>query len=1455
MVFADFRNRLLTVKTENQVSVCSLFEAQVRKQPEASAIEYMGQCWTYQTLNTHANQLAHYLREQGVGPNRLVGLYFERSFEMIVGLLATLKAGGAYVPLDPSYPSERLDWMLKDSQIQFLLTQQPLDSTLPSHGANVICLKTDWPIIAQKPRHNLTALTVSDSLAYVIYTSGSTGQPKGVMVGHHALSNFVLAANRAYGVVASDRILQFASISFDAAIEEIFLTLTQGATLVLRTQAMLKSIPDFLQACEALQLTVLDLPTAFWHQLCASLDRVPLASTVRLTIIGGERALPRWLNVWKQRVSSQVLLVNTYGPTETTVVATACYLTGPDAVHLDNTDTIPIGQPLANLQTHILDQTMKPVPQGHLGELYISGPSLAAGYLNRADLSAKRFTKLTTVTGEMRLYRTGDLARCRDDGHLEYWGRTDHQIKIRGFRVELQEIENLLMQHPAVQEAVVVAPQNSLGQRRLIAYVVNHGGASMEGQQSCDRTSPHPSVSHQLEQEQIHQWQSIHNDDRLNTVDTTWDSAFNISGWTSSYTGKLLPAYEMQEWVDTTVERILNLTPKNVLELGCGTGLLLFQIAPHCERYVGTDISEVSLDYIQNQLASNQQLASRVTLTHAAADNFDTIAPGSYDTVILNSVLQYFPSIRYLVNVLEQAIRSVKPGGSLFIGDVRNYRLQEAFATSIELFKAPDSLSIQELRQRIQKRIRQEEELTLDPSFFLALQDQLPQITQVQILLKQSQFHNELTQFRYDVVLHIGLTPQSMLETAWSDWQPQYVDLSKLQQQLKHTPTKALGFRNIPNKRVSSAIKAIDLLKSTHLSGHVIDLKTSLTQNEALHSVDPETLRQFAHKLAYDVIISWPSTDDRGAFNALFIPQSIAASSKSGSIEPLPSAMVPRQYQPWHFYGNNPLQAKIAQTLSTQLRAYTAQALPNYMVPSTFVTVETLPLNANGKVDRKALPVPDTSRPDLSVPFVAPRTDQEEKLADIWSDVLDVFPIGANDSFFELGGDSLRLMQLMTQVERLFEVTISFADFFERPTLANLSSQLSPKKHTANATELMSVAQLEKEARLALEPTSHNWSTPPKHWTKPKTILLTGATGFIGKFLLQELLQRTDATVYCLVRSQTATKGRQKLHQSLQENIPNLNAFNERIKPLIGDLALPLLGLTQKQFQYLAETVDVIYHSAANVNLYYPYAALKPPNVVGTHSVLALASHSKLKPVHYVSTLDVFEALATACPSIIYENDSITQGIGISGGYAQSKWVAEQLVVQATAAGVPTCIYRPGMVSGHTQTGLCNPTDLMCRFLSSIIQLKSAPDLNWAIDMTPVDYVSQAIVYLSLQPQSFNKAFHLINPNPYPLSHLVDELTQLGYAVQHTAYDRWQDGMRNHQTALSPLTKIITEVLPGQSLTRLEMWLAGTQMFDCQNTLQSLKQTPISCPTIESALLEKYMQNLGQQFPLRAHYR
>jgi amino acid adenylation domain-containing protein len=457
-----------------------LFEDQVKRTPEAIAVVFEEQQLSYLQLNEQANQVARYLQGLGVGPEILVGIYIERSPEMIVGLLGILKAGGAYVPLDPSYPMERLSYMLTDSGAELLLTQQALLSSLPLITAQIVCLDTDWEKIeSQNPEDFVTGVSV-DNLAYVIYTSGSTGQPKGVAIEHQSLANFIEVAVAKYALTDRDRFLQFASISFDTAAEEIYPCLVCGATLVLRTANMLDSFAVFLQACQNWKLTVLDLPTAFWHQIIKELVmmRLQFPKSLRLVVIGGEQVMPEIIKMWCAHISDSVLLINTYGPTEATVVTTMFRLSGTTSEEKLLAST-SIGQPIENTQVYILDKHLELVPIGVPGEIYIGGNGLARGYLHRPQLTQEKFiTNPFSPEKSTRLYKTGDLARYLSNGNIDFLGRIDSQVKIRGFRVELGEIEGTLSRHPHIQQAVVIATEDSQGNKQLVAYIVNNEESS-----------------------------------------------------------------------------------------------------------------------------------------------------------------------------------------------------------------------------------------------------------------------------------------------------------------------------------------------------------------------------------------------------------------------------------------------------------------------------------------------------------------------------------------------------------------------------------------------------------------------------------------------------------------------------------------------------------------------------------------------------------------------------------------------------------------------------------------------------------------------------------------------------------------------------------------------------------------------------------------------------------------
>ncbi|PSB08983.1 non-ribosomal peptide synthetase [Pleurocapsa sp. CCALA 161] len=453
-----------------------LFERQVAKTPEAIALIFEEQQLTYQELNQRANALAHYLQEIGVKAEVLVGICVERSLEMVIANLAILKAGGAYLPLDSTYPQERLDYIIQDAQISLILTQNHLQAkiascvTVSQNKIQLISLDSNLP---SSPTFLQSHKPNPSNLAYVIYTSGSTGKPKGVEIPHRALVNFAQAAVQEYEITQSDRIVQFASISFDASIEEIYPCLIAGGTLVLRSEEM-GYLPSLLLAksCDY-GITILDLPTAFWHLLTAELANNPqlqLPPSIRLVIIGGEAVNPKQVTIWNRLVGT-CQLINTYGPTETTVVATSYKIPH----QLDNLSTIPIGRPLPNLQIYILDKNLQPVPVGVPGEIYIGGAGLARGYLNRPKLTAEKFVINPFTQGQKSklLYKTGDLARYLADGKIDYLGRIDNQVKIRGFRIELGEIESVILQYPGVQAAAVIVQENATGYQRLVAYLVN----------------------------------------------------------------------------------------------------------------------------------------------------------------------------------------------------------------------------------------------------------------------------------------------------------------------------------------------------------------------------------------------------------------------------------------------------------------------------------------------------------------------------------------------------------------------------------------------------------------------------------------------------------------------------------------------------------------------------------------------------------------------------------------------------------------------------------------------------------------------------------------------------------------------------------------------------------------------------------------------------------------------
>ncbi|NEQ66973.1 MAG: amino acid adenylation domain-containing protein [Symploca sp. SIO2D2] len=991
-------------------TIPQLFEAQVERTPDQIAVVFDNQQLTYRELNGKANQLASYLRSLGVEPETLVGICVERSLETAIGLLGILKAGGAYVPLDPSYPRERLEFMLHDTQVSVLLTQQKLVSTIPEYQGHLVCLDKDWQKIAGESNTNPVGRVGGENLAYITYTSGSTGKPKGAMMPHRAVCQSWGWLQETFPYQKSDRILHKASLSFDVSSRwELFWPLMAGSCVVLAKPDGEKDSAYIVRLITQEQITVAYFVSSM---LSIFLEDPGLKNcrNLRRIFVGGE-AFPFALKqrFWESLPHCQAIEI--YGSTETIVVSSWHCQPEPEPRNFS------ITRPIAKLPIYILDQQMQPVTRGETGELYVGGEYLVRGYLNRPELTAEKFISNPFESSKFsRLYKTGDLARYLADGNMELLGRGDHQVKIRGFRIELGEIEGVLTQHSVVRQAAVIAREDIPGDKRLVAYLVS------------------------------------------------------------------------------------------------------------------------------------------------------TIAEESRTAIV--------PELRRLI------------------------------------------------------------------------------------------------------------------------------------------------------------------------------------------------------------------------------------------------------------------QAK----------------LPEYMIPSAFVLLDDLPLTPNGKLDRRSLPAPNPDRPILEQEFVPPRTSVEIKLAQLWSKVLNIHPIGAKDNFFELGGNSLLAIRLLFQVRQVFGVDLPLRSLLEAPTVAHMAIAIETfNSEEATGIEGMTVEELLSEA--VLDPTIKPNFTSVGSYTEPHAIFLTGATGFLGAFLLDELLRQTQAKIYCLVRGcKTTAEAKHKITHNLDRYLLEYETFNSRIIPVIGDLSQSLLGLQEQEFEQLAQEIDIIYHAATFLNLAYPYTAMRAANVGGTQEILRLASQIKLKSVHFVSSPAVFKSTGYFNKPSIREEDPLEDCEVVYGGYGQSKWVAEKLLKTAHSLGIPVSIYRPGTISGHSQTGASNAEQTLGRLLKSFVEQGIAPDLNIEFDLTPVDYVSQAIFYLSKQKESLGKSFHLVHPQCLPIGELVNLIRSLGYPIEQINYAQWESKMQDvilssPDDVLSPILPFLTQKVPGTQLTYLEA-SSFTQRLDCENTLKGLANSDINCPPPDRKLLQLYLNQI-----------
>lgn len=1505
-----YQQQLRDQINQTEAPVCdellqNLLNRIAREKPQNIAVVNRGVTLTYSDLLVMSSRLGQQLRGRGIKPNQLVAVVMDKGWEQIVAVFGILFSGGAYMPVDAALPKERIRHLLLQGEVSIALTQSHLTG------------KTDWPeevdpieISQQQLLHNretgaqavdINAIQKPSDLAYVLFTSGSTGVPKGVMIDHQSVVNTVLDINRRFQVTEQDRALCINALNFDLSVYDIFGLLSAGGALIL---------PDYDRA----------LDPKHWAQLVAQ-ERVTLWNTVPAIVqlyieeLEGTQAgagsddnnikyffmsgdwIPVGLPDRIRQALPKAKPISLGGPTETTVWSIYYPI---ESVHAD-WKSIPYGKPLENRKHLILHADLSPCPDWVTGDLYTGGKiGLSKGYWRDGEKTSQVFIR-HPETGE-RLYRTGDLGRFLPDGNIEFMGRVDNQVKVQGHRIELGEVEFGLRQCDDVQDAVVMALRDDTASKsgvRLVAYVVqeDHTKEDMsiiQAMASSGCLSDHTErAAFKLQQVGV---RAVQHEDRLIRLpqrperkhklrlsSLSYAALLNnrppdgpgaaltmeqLGGWLSCLGQVPLPGYPLPKYYYPSagsahpVQAYLYLNGEVMENTPAGLyyydpashGLVLLDGAMTDGLLTGSGLNgaDVMCPKASQFILFLVSYDPAITPLYGkeAGNRFATIEAGHMHYLLASVADESGISLGTVTGADEDKLRRCLK----FSDSYRVVQCLRGGAMPETLAVAPrhkNTIALDSIARQSYRRFSRE------PLSRKALESLLSCCVPVD---QGDAYNSDRLPDKIFPDLYLYVKPQRIDDLAggFHRFDMAHNRLLPVCEVRGGLPG---NLQYLENRRVHqhSAFSLIFLSEVTEVTDQPLLAAGFLAQCLLHRSVE------------WDIGLC-----SVGGARLELVRQFVPLSADTRIFYCLEGGRIDRsQTEQWV---TESMHLDTEQSWKDSLR----EKLPYYMIPASFVRLKDFPLTPNGKVDRNALKAMSQATPPKHRQQILPEDEVETILFDIWKEVLQQQALSMDDNLFDLGGDSLSATKLISEAGKILGVNVPLHKVFTDPTIAGMAQHyrilLADKNADATADHRVYKSETKKDglkvaellldygnmsAVLQQDAILESGIRPepalPVYTDGPSGIFLTGATGFLGAYVLKELLIRTSADIYCLVRAAKSAAALSRVVNNLKRYRLWQEEYLDRLTIVEGDLSGERFDLDDESYGFLCDNVDVVYHLGAQVNYARSYQDLRKTNVQGAKTIIKFACAKRLKSINFISTKYVCFGMDDSGIKVYPQEAPVVDPSGVFIGYTQSKWVSEKLFEQAMQRGVPVAIYRPGQITAALHEHAVCPDDAFHQLVKLFISLESRPDdREWndgVIDIVPVDFAARAIAVIGSQRTSYGRHYNLVNPSPMPISVFFDLIARRrgadrvgGHGVLAKPFRLWAEDCQDYiaglenATAAYVLEKFFVKTENGYFIRGLFL----NADFSVTNVIAGLRGQGVTCPPVDEDMWNIYFEHLMQ---------